>query len=167
MKPHLANANFCMSYVKGAARSHTILCLLAMWYSDTWPVRELFPDVLQSFRAINVCFPNQYESVLTVALDNAALSQRGSLRKEHDVICWVAKLQGLSESSGLSPMEILRKWNSRSTSRGAVRGGKLNCVVNVLGHCSPTIISSLAGLASTLGGDTLPFNDGVCANNHG
>ena len=116
---------FFSCYVKGAARATSLLMLahvatyvLKMDLLDTFS-----PALFQSMLAVTCRLGIAATDQTSIALENARLSARGSIREMHDVITWASKLMTLKQK-GLSPTEIIRWWNDSSTAAPPLNGGK-------------------------------------------
>ena len=88
---------FRAGYVKGMARSCTLLALLFGFYKGeidikTWPHYALLNDIHARIEDVSLDREG-------VALRNALLSQRGSIRRSHDIFTWAAKMR-LMQSAG-------------------------------------------------------------------
>ena len=115
---------FFSCYVKGAARATSLLMLahVAM-YVLKMDLDTFSPALFQSMLAVTCRLGIAATDQTSIALENARLSARGSIRKMHDVITWASTLMTLKQK-GLSPTEIIRWWNDSSTAAPPLNGGK-------------------------------------------
>ena len=115
---------FFSCYVKGAARATTLLMLAHVtMYVLKVDLDTFSPTLFQSMLAVTCRLGIAATDQTSIALENARLSARGSIRKMHDVITWASKLMTLKQK-GLSPTEIIRRWNDSSTAAASLNGGK-------------------------------------------
>ena len=116
-------------YVKGAARATSLLMLahVAMYVLKV-DLDAFSPTLFQSMLAVTCRLGIAATDQTSIALENARLSARGSIRKMHDVITWASKLMNLKHK-GLSP---IRRWNESSTAAAGLTGGKKTSVLALL-----------------------------------
>lgn len=115
---------FFTHYVKGAARASTILMLAHVLVCKMdLDVASLNPRLYDSMLAVFCKESDIPTDAVAIALENATLSARGDIRKQHDVITWLSKLLIL-KGKGLSPTEVLQRWNESATREAAVVGNK-------------------------------------------
>ena len=126
-----AGAPFQLYYVKGAARSNTLLALLlALYLLDSPPLR-CCPRLHASLQKIHVIAPLVQPSHETVALKNAQLAQRGAIRKPLGVFSWVALIRKLG--TNINAKELLAKWNEQYATRDfKLVGNKRMAIFNLL-----------------------------------
>ena len=116
--------NFTVRYVKGMARSSTLLMVLAMMQAEQVDIPALFQEFFHSINMIHVVFENHCD-MASVAIANAHHSNRGSIRAPHDIMTWVMKLRLLERADGHNnPSAILERFNANATSKGKVGGNK-------------------------------------------
>ena len=106
---------FWTNFVKGAARSATLLFLLALTKGAGWELQVLHPQLYETVLAIH-CRCDTCLDVQAAAYQNAVLSQAGSIRKAHDVPTWLAKIQFLLQK-GVSAETVIKSWNARANSK--------------------------------------------------
>ena len=82
-------------FVKGAARSATLLALLDMAFERNVDVHVVFPRLFQTAQVIHVVFET-HAGLVEVAFANANKSIRGQIRAPHDILTWVQKLRMLT-----------------------------------------------------------------------
>ena len=88
--------------------------------------------LLVSLRAIRVRSHSVAPDLMAVAFRNATLAHRGSIRKAHDVLSWIQKLEKVSTATGWSEDEVLTKWNQQCPADARVIGAKKMCCLNIL-----------------------------------
>ena len=71
---------------------------------------------------------------MAVAFKKAQLAYRGSIRKAHDVLAWIQTLEKISAAIGVSPADVLTKWNQYCPNEAKVTGNKRLCCMNILQH---------------------------------
>ncbi len=90
---------FHLSYIKGCARSTTLLSLLLLLL-----LAEMEPPakLLETAQYLVAVFPCPNPDPETVLFMNAQLAQRGAIRKGLDVFSWVAMIQKIThEDAGV------------------------------------------------------------------
>ena len=137
------NTPFWTHYVKGAARSGTLLFLLALVKEADWELAVLCPSLYGSILAIHCRVDMSCHDIQAVAYQNAMLSEAGSLRKAHDVPTWLTKLK-LLQQKGLAAEEAIKKWNQQATNEaGPPRSEKdmssQSVELSRRGMCNPAI----------------------------
>lgn len=123
---------FYTCYIKGAARATSILFLahvLLMHLKADLP--SLQPTLQQSLTRIVARVSLVATDAASVALENAKLSARGDIRQAHDLSTWLSKLQVL-KVKGLSPTEILRRWNDSCTKAAQIVGSRRSAILQLL-----------------------------------
>ena len=153
-------AGWC-AYLKGAARSSMALFIAAMAMKNDWNLPILAPQLYTSLQVIHCRRGILSTDLANVALENATLSRKGSLIKQHDVATWLSKLM-LLRSHGLNPSQILQTWNSRSTRDAQIVGAKKVALMNLL-DISPEVVSVLLAHASEFG-DRVAFSEECFSN---
>ena len=81
----------CIGYVKGMARVATSLAPVLFCLQYYKNIKELLPTFVQSMHVIHVQI-EVHSTMTAVALRNAVLSARGSIREAHCSIVWTMKL---------------------------------------------------------------------------
>ena len=150
------NASFWTNFVKGAARSGTLLFLLALVKEAGWELNVLCPSLYDSILAIHCRVDMSCHDIQGVAYQNAMLSQAGSLRKAHDVPCWLMKIK-LLQQKGLAAEEAIKKWNQQASKDGQLQGQKRTCLLNLL-NCPTEACAILLSHASTYMAESVTFN---------
>ena len=154
---------FFSCYVKGAARATTLLMLAHVtMYVLKVDLDTFSPTLFQSMLAVTCRLGIAATDQTSIALENARLSARGSIRKMHDVITWASKLMTLKQK-GLSPTEIIRRWNDSSTAAASLNGGKKTSVLALLdlpNDCMEILIQHI----SEFGPDQSAFTDKCFSN---
>ena len=143
-------ASFWACYVKGSARSCTMLYLAAQVIQRRWQLSVLHPDLLHSMTAVYAKRGILTSDSQSIALQNAKLSQQGSIRRAHCVLTWLGKLMIL-QGQGLNPEQVLKAWNSAATQAGQISGSKRVAVLQLLKmpkECCQTLLSHLSMFGS-------------------
>lgn len=122
---------FFSHYVKGAARASTVLMLAHLLCKLKLDVASLSPRLFQSLLVIHCTETTCPTDATSIALENAALSARGDIRRQHDVITWLSKLLIL-KSKGKTPSEVLKRWNESATREASVQGAKRTALLLLL-----------------------------------
>ena len=122
---------FWTVFVKGAARSCTALFLAAQCIARGWNLSALNPTLQRSMCALAGRRAIMSTDAQSAALENARLSTRGAIRRQHCCLTWLGTLSIL-QSQGLSPEQILKAWNTQCTQKGQVVGQKRTALLAVL-----------------------------------
>lgn len=99
--------------------------------APTLNLNTVNPELLRSMTAIKCKACLHLSDRASVALENAKLSARGSIRRAHDVVTWLGKLVML-KSTGLDPAAVLKRWNDMATRESQVTGNKRVCCLALL-----------------------------------
>ena len=99
------------TYIKGAARSSVALMLAHTCLSRNLSLQALRPGLWNSLCAVQCKMGSMSNDIISVAMLNASLSSRGSIRRARDVVTWMSKLQVLKVAN-CDPANITRRWNS-------------------------------------------------------
>ena len=127
--PHQSEAQpFQMRYVKGMARASTLLCLLDLIIDRD--AADKFPNLFASAAVIHATF-EVHVDLASVAIANANVSARGSIRQAHDVITWTSKLL-LLVKQGVNAKEVLARFNCQATKQACVTGARMIAVTTLL-----------------------------------
>ena len=128
---------FNLAYVKGHARSTSLLLLLHRSMVHGVDLQAALPDVHSSILKIYVhCYTRS--SRLDEALQNCKLSARGSLRRPNNTIQMVMMIKKLNTVGGLADAAtFIRRWNSM-TSRCFQVLGRRAMALKLLFECTPT-----------------------------
>ncbi|CAJ1394735.1 unnamed protein product [Effrenium voratum] len=110
-------------YVKGAARSMTLLFLASLAMKCEWKLEILHPALFESMRVIWARRATLSTDIKRVAFANAALSSRGSIRRAHDVPTWLSKLSLLC-TKGFKADAAIKAWNMEATRESQLAGQK-------------------------------------------
>ncbi len=153
---------FWTHYVKGAARATTALFVAHVCFQQNWDLQVLKPILFETLQLVHCRVGAVSTDATTIALENAKLSNRGSICKPHDVITWLGKLHNLS-SKGFSAPEILKKWNSSCATWQQIQGQKRTALMNLL-KLPQKVISLLLSHVSTLGQDGSAFAEDAWQN---
>jgi hypothetical protein len=125
---------------------------------DVW---SACPLLAASFSEVNLRLHSMNTDICSVAFENARLSGSGAIRKAHDVLTWLGKLD-LLRAHGLSPSEVVGRWNKIATTYTQLTGQKRMCLLNLL-DVDPKSIKLLLDHASKFS-DRLCFQEDAFAN---
>ena len=128
---------FWTNYVKGAARSATLLMLASVVMEQGWDLSILNPALQASMVTIFARHELMIADSEAVAFANARLSAHGSIRRAHCTLTWLGVFQAL-QKSGLSAPEVLKRWNQQATSASQVTGMSMSAEIvdALLAHLS-------------------------------
>lgn len=141
-----AEARFWSRFVKGSARSCTLLFLASEIMGHGWNLQVLNPELLRSMTAITARRGLMTTDLQSVALENARLSVRGAIRRAPCMLTWLGIL-GLLQHQGLSAEAVVKAWNSNTTGAGALVGSKRTAVLAVLkwsDECQQLLLTHLS-----------------------
>ena len=79
--------DFCLHFVKGMARTSSLLCLLDFVFRMKTSQHDYFVNLLASACTVFATVETHVDWV-SVAIANANISARGAIRQAHDVITW-------------------------------------------------------------------------------
>ena len=127
-------------------------------------LRTIHPKLFASMCALKARRCSVAVDKASIALENARLSARGSIRRSHDVITWMVKLQILKSSSGLDPASVLRRWNDSATKESQVLGSKRSCCLMLLDKAPEAAVQELINHVSEVGPENTCFLDDAFAN---
>ena len=155
---------FWVHYVKGMARSCTLLALLHLLLE-----REVDVSALPKFTSSIACLHAIYEQhtdVGSVAISNANLSARGSIRQTHCLLTWVAKLSLLRDclSEQMDPASVLDKFNEQATGRAKVTGPRRQSALNLMSPSCKEGVGVMLTLLSEVGPDQVFWLEDTWAN---
>eukprot|EP00959_Pyramimonas_sp_CCMP1952_P210803 4411348-Pyramimonas_sp.AAC.1 len=157
------NAHWRRSHVKGHARSCTPIARCIIMYKKFGEVEKLLDAggqrLLVSLRAVRVRCHEVPPGMMVAAFKNALLAHRGSIRKAHDVLSLVQKLEKVSAATGWSEDEVLTKWNQECPVDARMAGAKKMCCLNVLKHVNKEGRALLLAHASKRGENTAFHDD--------
>ncbi|CAJ1407180.1 unnamed protein product [Effrenium voratum] len=111
----------------------------------------------QSMTVISATWSVAATDAASIAIENAKLSARGDIRKGHDTITWLSKLS-LLKQKGLSPTEVLRRWNEAATRESALQGQKRTAILQLLELPQESVLLLLEH-SSNFGEDTAFAHD--------
>ena len=97
-----------------------------------------------------------------VALRNAQLSQRGSIRAGHSTATWVVKL-GYLLAEGADPSAVLKQYDQVASQGGKLTGQKRTSVLALL-KVSALSRALILELVSKLGPEACPWTDETWAH---
>lgn len=119
----LPQCDFVVRYVKGMARSCTLLATISILNDLHICALTHFPALAQSLMLIH-CNYEMHADLASVAIANAHHSNRGAIRAPHDLMTWVTKLRLLETGCSIGPTAILERFNSTATTKRKVVGNR-------------------------------------------
>lgn len=119
----LPQCDFNVRYVKGMARSCTLLATISILSDLKICALTHFPELAQSLVLIH-CNYEMHADMTSVAIANAHHSNRGAIRAPHDLLTWVTKLRMLETGCSIGPTAILERFNSTAISKRKVVGNR-------------------------------------------
>lgn len=149
-------------YVKGACRSATALLLASLCMRYQWDIGNLSPPLQESLCSVCVQQATCGSDIASVALANARLSYRGSLRKPHCALTWLGKLC-LLKSKGIAPSVILKEWNQSCPREAQIKGAKSTSLLALL-NLEDEAISFLSQHVSEFGSGGSAFTETCWSN---
>lgn len=156
-----ASGSAALRYVKGMARACTILTIADLTLGAD--LRTHHPSLFRSMSAVRVRRCTVAVDRLSMALENARLSARGSIRRAHDVVTWLGKLQ-LLRANGQDPAAVLKKWNDSCTREAQVTGNRRLCCLSLLERAPDSAVELLLAHVSEVGAEGSAFSEDAFAN---
>ena len=153
---------FCAHYLKGMARATTILFVAHSLWVRNWDVSILHPSLFRSMQHVHCRLGIIGGDATAIALENGKLSARGSIRKEHNVICWLGVLRTLTKK-GISPTNIIGEWNARCVKKAEIIGQKRSALLQLLAY--PACVQDLILKHNSILGDSSAFREDAFKNN--
>ena len=125
---------FSLCYVKAASRSATLLALLdQVRLSFGLKIWDLYPGLADSVVRIHAAKVLGDNDPVSIALKNASLSLRGSIRRSHDTITWLGTLSLLKQPlPTCDAPTVINTWNKRATKAGQLVGQKRQSLIALL-----------------------------------
>ena len=156
---------FTLCYVKGAARSGTLLVLLdQVRLSCATSIWDLFPGLASSVQAIRAVKVVVADDPVAIAFSNASLSAMGAIRRAPCTLTWLGTLSLIRESQPqLDASSIVAKWNGESTKVAQIVGTKRTCLLQLL-NCDADAVDVLLAFVSRVGTDGKCFSEDCFAN---
>ena len=161
------NHRFQMHYIKGAARCHTAFAVLLYFGILKKKLNEYLPLLASSLHHLVSVNPLIDPSLEQIALKNAQLGQRGSIRRPLDVFSWVkvifniAGTGGDTENTGKS---LIGRWNDQFASKdGKLTGNKRVAVLNLL-SAPRTGLDTILNQVARLGAEGACATDDAMSN---
>ncbi len=159
----LESLNFTMKYVKGMARSCTLLCLLDLICTAGCALASACPVLYSSATAI-LAKQEFHQDVAKVAIANANLSSRGSIRCAHDVITWTVKLKVLQSRHNLQGKAVLEAFNRQATGRAQITGNRRMAALNLLVPSCDGALEEMLNLLGNVGPEQVWWQEDAWAN---
>ena len=114
---------FSIGYTKGMARMCTALSLLHWIWENGIDIKEGYPELYESFRAVHIHHTKQ-ATKMDEAIDNMKISCRGSIRKAPNVL-QIAVMSQRLHSYGYTDFSVfVRKWNASCPRASQILGKK-------------------------------------------
>lgn len=138
--------HFWTRFVKGSARACTLLFLASEVMIREWNLSTLAPELLHSMTVVFCKRGIMTSDPQSIALENAKLSQKGSIRRAHCVLTWLGKLS-LLQKHGLSPDQVIKLHNQTATQSGQLTGSKRVAVLallNMPSKCTQVLLQHLS-----------------------
>ena len=88
-------------------------------------------------------------------VDNMKKSHRGGIRKQPNVLSWVAGLNKLTDDDG----EVVREWNAKSAKSNQLVGAKAQTIKYLITLTDKETLDILMKIVSLLGWDGSPFSE--------
>jgi hypothetical protein len=117
-----------LHYVKGMARACTLLTPLDLIYDGGSAPH--FAPLLASATVVSARV-EVHADVVRVAIANASISARGSIKLAHDVITWAGKLVKLADQ-GVVAETVITMYNAQASQATAVRGARKTALTHLL-----------------------------------
>ena len=114
-----------LHYVKGMARACTLLTLLDLIYDNRSAAH--FAPLLASATVVSARV-DVHADVVSVAIANATISARGSIKLAHGVITGAGKLDKLADQA-VVPDTVITMHNAQASQATAVRGARKTAFV--------------------------------------
>ena len=152
---------FSLGHVKGMARTCVALsCVLHCKLTGN-KVSDLFPKLYTTLQTVCAVF-ERHSTMTSVALRNAQLSYRGSIRRAHDAATWTGKLRML-KSKGEDGANVIKMYNAMASSGAQLQGGKRAAVLNLM-MVPDQAIDAILDTVSRLTAEGAPWTDDAWAN---
>jgi hypothetical protein len=98
-----------LGYIKGQARSTTLLTVLHYCYSKNVDLKKIHPVLYESCLKIYI-LKVQYSTKADEALANMKLSARGSVRRANNLVITVMMLHNLAKNGLGDAQSFVRRW---------------------------------------------------------
>lgn len=155
--------HFWAGYIKGAARTTTVLTLASIISDLNVDLANVAPDLMNSMTAIQARVGLLFADKASIAIENAKLSARGAIRRSHDILTWLGKLS-LLRASGLDPAAVIKRWNNVATKESMVTGSKRVACLQLMEAVSEATLAILLQHVGEVGPDGTCFSEDAFAN---
>ena len=145
---------FQLGHVKGSARHSTLLACLLFLHQRGLSVQRILPHVFHTARAVLTVI-EQHQNLTSVALRNAQLSARGSIRRAHCAVTWAGKLLILQQH-GQDAASVVKQYNEIASSGAQLTGQRRVSVLQLL-KAPLEALNVVLECVSTLGADGSPL----------
>ena len=155
---------FHVSFVKGAARCHTLQALLLYFMYTGRRLSTCCPALFASITGgLTLVNPLTDPALETIAFKTAQLAQRGSIRKAVDVFSWVVILKKLAKDEKEAD-KVIGRWNAGfATKEGKLTGNKRSAILNLL-TAPKEGVELLFECVARLGPDNAPVTEESLSN---
>ena len=151
----MTSTHFWTSFIKGHTRACCALAVAIIAFRKYTTTQEMIAAglgrLVTSLKVIRVRVVSGTVDLMSVAFQNATLTHRSSIRQKDDLLCWMAKLNKVCSSTGTTPDEVLKKYNSQAPVQARVTGQQRTSCLNLLQQTTPEIRSMLIAHASQFG----------------
>ena len=130
---------------------------------DQVQLSALNPRLFESLCAIWV-YNEQHLTRKDIALRNAKLSVRSSIRKPWNCVMWLCVIQDLQETEGVDGSQMIKQWNTMSTKDNQLSGGKRVGLLLMLAKMPNSVRKILVKQMSEDGPDNSLLGDDVLAD---
>ncbi|CAK9007782.1 unnamed protein product [Durusdinium trenchii] len=120
-----------VGFVKGKARMHTLLMLLAICLDNKINLDVAHSTLAQSLRSVH-CHVVQGTSKVAEVIHNFVTSIRGELRKGPTIMVWVQTLQTLRAHGEDDSQAVIKRFNATVPKENQLLGQKAAAVKNLL-----------------------------------
>jgi len=133
-------------------------------------IKHIMPGPSRDSVVVHNFAYHEYQVVLAAdrvdaALLNAKLSQRGSIRKAHNVITWAGVLRQLKKNGVDDPTMVVRKWNDMAGMQkdNKIQGAKRSALLNLMA-LEPKTLDKFMGIVSEFTWEACPFTEDFLAS---
>ena len=154
-----------LGYIKGMARSCTILMILCISWLKGWFVRDEHPQLFASVLRVHVSHLAKSTKRLE-ALANMKLSSRGAIRRPPNVISVVVMCQNLAKLGDSDAAGFIREWNSQAAKHVQILGGKAVALRLLLEQCSASVLDTILTHVSSHGWDSCCWSEESTTNSN-
>ena len=126
-------------------------------------ISDFDPQFASSIRTISVVV-EKHATIISVALRNAQLAHRGSIRRAHCALTWVGTLLTLqTEFNSQDASQTIKQYNTMASAGAQLQGNKRVSILALL-QVDPATIGCMMDALSTLTSDGTPWTDEAWSN---